>query len=176
MPAFPRWYKDLAQIRELLNELPQPILDRPSIEKIFGVSTRQAQNLMSRTFPGFGIGRSVVVDRQAVITKLNQIEASGVVEQATAAEVRRRQSLEETTDRAMRARARNTVLPPPPPPPPPEKPDGASLPPTARLSAPHTIEISFAQAEDLLSTMHSMITTFIKNSEGFEDLLRWKEE
>lgn len=175
MAAFPRWYKHLAQIRELLNELPQPILDRPSIEKIFGVSTRQAQNLMSKTFAGFGIGRSVVVDRQEVISKLNQIEATGVVEQARAAESRR-QAMKEENMRALREReARKKVLQAEPQPLQ-EDPMGYSLPPSARLVAPNTIEIKFAQAEDLLSTMHSMIKNFIENSEAFEDTLRWKEE
>lgn len=174
MAAFPRWYKNLAQIRELLTELPQPILDRPSIEMIFGVSTRQAQNLMSSIFSGFAIGRSVVVDRQEVISKLNQIEASGAVKRARVAETRR-QASKESTEQTMREReARQTVLPPPPPPP--QEQAEAFLPPTARLSAPHTIEIHFSQAEDLLSTMHSMIKKFIEDSEAFEDLLRWKEE
>lgn len=175
MAAFPRWYKDLAQIRELLTELPQPILDRPSIEKIFGVSTRQAQSLMSKTFAGFGIGRSVVVDRQAVISKLNQIEASGAVKQAQVAE-ERRQTLKDMTERSVKEREGRQKALPPPPAPMPESTTGPSLPATARLTAPNTLEIEFAQAEDLLSTMHTIIKTFIEDSEAFEDLLCWKEE
>ena len=37
MPAKPRWHADLNKIRTSITSLPSPFLDRPAIEKLFGV-------------------------------------------------------------------------------------------------------------------------------------------
>ena len=72
MPAKPRWHADLNNIRTSIAALPSPFLDRPAIEKLFGVKRRQANNLM-RGLGGYRIGRAAVVGREDLLLKLDQM-------------------------------------------------------------------------------------------------------
>ena len=44
MPARPRWHAKLDDIRQSLTDMDAPVIDRPTIEQLFGVGRRQANN------------------------------------------------------------------------------------------------------------------------------------
>ncbi len=139
MPPKPRWHADLKQIRSAALKLDAPFLDRQAVEKLFGLRARQANNLMKR-LGGYRIGLSVVVGREDLLARLDQL----ALPRDVASESRRKaRVLEELNGLRNHARPRRVT-------PPPARAAGASLPAGVRIAAPGEMTILFSSPEDLL--------------------------
>ena len=60
------------RIIEELRRLPVPVLDRATIEKLFGLKRRQAIGLPHR-FGGYQSGKTFLVDRQELVEQLEAL-------------------------------------------------------------------------------------------------------
>ena len=74
MPPQPQWLLRVPRILEEIRHFPAPVLDRASIEKLFGVKRWQAIQLLHR-FGGYQAGKTFLVDRQALVQQLEAIQA-----------------------------------------------------------------------------------------------------
>ena len=75
MPAQSSWILQLPRIRKLLEALDVPVIDRASVEKIFGVKRRRAIQLM-HAFGGYQAGRTFLVERSKVLRWLKSFDAN----------------------------------------------------------------------------------------------------
>jgi hypothetical protein len=146
MPLKPRWQARLKEIRAELNKLPAPFLDRPAIERLFGLRARQANYLMQKMGGGYRIGRATVLDRLELLSRLDRL--SGARESA-AASSRQARVVEALDQLRHKARPRRIDLPPPPV-------AGRALPDGARVSARGELTLSFASPEQLLGLVLSL--------------------
>jgi hypothetical protein len=70
MPDQPSWIERVPKILETLeSDAAPPFLDRPAVERLFGVRRRQAIQLLHR-FGGYQVGKTFLVPREAVIAFL----------------------------------------------------------------------------------------------------------
>jgi hypothetical protein len=84
LPNQPTWLQRVPDLlSRIQSEKAPPLLDRQSIEDLFGVRRRQAIALLHR-FDGYKVGRTFVVPREAVIDFLQNIVASGAIAEAAA--------------------------------------------------------------------------------------------
>jgi hypothetical protein len=139
MPSRPRWYADIDRIRDVVRALPSPFLDRPTIERLFSVRSRQANYLM-RSLGGYRVGQAAVVSRDDLLDWLDT--ASGA--ERVTAQVRRKSRVLEALD-ALRSEARPQRIAAPPA----LRPD-SPLPEGVCISASGELTIRFNSAEDLL--------------------------
>jgi len=146
MPLKPRWHARLKEIRAELNRLPAPFLDRPAVEKLFGLRRRQANYLMLKMGGGYRIGPAVVLDRQQLLTRLDGLAGMKESAAATGRQARVVEALDE-----LRRKARPRRIDPPPPPA-----AGSALPTGARLLGPGELTLSFASPEQLLGLILSL--------------------
>jgi hypothetical protein len=140
-----------------------PWLDRPAIERLFGLRARQANYLM-RTLPGRRLGGAVVVDRVALLAHLDTLaEPRGVAHAAVSSSVQRKASVLEAIDELRREPRPRRVLPPPPPP------AGANtaLPAGVRVSAPGELTLAFASPEELLGRILGLAQAAAADFAGF---------
>ena len=72
MPAKPQWLLRLPQIVEVLESMITPVLDRASVEQLFGVGRRRAIQLLHR-FGGYQAGTAFLIDRHDLIAQLKVI-------------------------------------------------------------------------------------------------------
>jgi hypothetical protein len=157
MPAKPRWHADLNKIRASIASLPSPFLDRLAIEQLFGVKTRQANNLM-RGLGGYRIGPAAVVGREDLLLKLDQMAGP----RGYAAQIERKSRVVEALD-ALRSEARPRRVSPPPP----HRPN-SPLPAGTRISAPGVLTISFTTPEDLLGRVMGLAQSAAADFTAFE--------
>jgi hypothetical protein len=75
MPAKPAWFAHLARVVEELNSLPQPWVDRLTLERLLSVGPRRAQQILQPCV-SLRLGANGLADRQVVIDHLGQL-ASG---------------------------------------------------------------------------------------------------
>jgi hypothetical protein len=156
MPAKPRWHAQLEPIRRTLASLPSPYLDRPAIEKLFGVKSRQANYLM-RSLGGYRIGQASVVSREELLGKLDALSGlRGYLSQAQ----RKTRVVEALDELRGTGRPRPIATPPP-------RPAGASLPDGARLTAPGQLTIAFATPEELLGCLMALAQSAAGDYAGF---------
>lgn len=82
MPRQSEWLLQLPAIRNELESLSVPVVDRAVFEKVFGVRRRRAVQLMHR-FGGFQSGKTFLIERTSLLRQLEALEASDpvVVEQ-----------------------------------------------------------------------------------------------
>ena len=146
MPSRPRWHARLKEIRAAILALQAPFLDRPAIEKLFGLRPRQANYLMQKMGGGYRIGRATVLDRLELLSRLDRL--SGARESAAASS--RQARVVEALDQ-LRHKARPRRIDPPPPPV-----AGSALPAGARLLGPGELALSFASPEQLLGVVLSL--------------------
>lgn len=142
MPHKPRWLADLTKIRTAVASLPAPFLDRPTVERLFGLRRRQANYLMAR-LAGYRVGPATVVSREALLTKLDELGG----ERATGAQALRKARVVEALDE-LRSQARPRRISAPPP-----RRLGSALPEGARISAPGELTLLFSTPEDLLGRL-----------------------
>src|SRR4051794_29857373 len=104
MPAKPRWWRHIAEIRSMLNDVRLPVIDRASMERLFGLERRQAIELMHR-FGGYQAGRTFLIGREQLIEGLDSIAADGQYQQEAA----RRERLVASLDGLRRTRETEAV-------------------------------------------------------------------
>lgn len=109
MPAQPSWFHRLDSILAELADCPA-LLDRRTVERLFGLGPRQAQRLMA-SFDGRRIGTSDVVDRDALTDRLLTTRVTDRFQW----ELRRRERVEDKIDEARKALAARRVTIPRPP-------------------------------------------------------------
>lgn len=146
MPPRPRWTARIPLIRQTIEALDAPLLDRSVIERTFLVGPRQANRLLL-SFGGQLLGRSAVVERQALLDGLEGLAA----DRGARREVQRKQRVLEALD-ALRLEAAPRRRPVAPRPAAPASSEPA-LPVGIRLSAPGELAIAFASPEDLLGAV-----------------------
>src|SRR3954464_2743435 len=104
MPSKPVWLLHIPEILQQLEVFDVPVVDRGSIERLFGLRRRQAIELMHR-FGGFQASKTFIIDRQQLIEKLRAI-ASGEDFQA---KTERKGRLVESIEQLRRNRAARQV-------------------------------------------------------------------
>src|SRR5687768_8223205 len=75
MPSKLSWILELPRIQEELEALNLPVVDRACSEKVFGLKRRRAIFLM-KEFGGYQAGRTLLVDRRALLQSLRKIARS----------------------------------------------------------------------------------------------------
>jgi len=103
MPAKPQWLLRLPQIIEALESIVAPVVDRDSVEQLFGISRRRAIQLLHR-FGGYQAGKTFLVERQGLLAQLEAIRDGQAFSQEAK---RRRRVLHELDEisRLQKARA-----------------------------------------------------------------------
>jgi hypothetical protein len=160
MPARPRWHAKLDDIRQSLTDMDVPVIDRPTIEQLFGVGRRQANNLI-RIHHGYQVGTSKVVARDKLLAGLERMGAHRGV--ATAETTRKSRLIEALEAIQRRPRPRRIVPPPPPP-----RQGSTSLPPGFTVSAPGELRLQFSTPEELLGRIQSLLEAAVKDFASFE--------
>lgn len=155
IPALPQWLQHLPEIVEQVRHLPVPVLDRASIERIFAVGPRRAQQLLGHLSKraaegGHGaalkVGAGLVLPRETALAVLEQLAADPQVPQTRAQAEELAATLAE---RHATLEARRLRIPTPKDI---RRRRAASLPSSLRL-APGRLEVDFVDLEDLLSQL-----------------------
>ena len=160
MPARPRWHAKLDDIRQSLTDMDVPVIDRPTIEQLFGVGRRQANNLI-RIHHGYQVGASKVVARDKLLAGLEKMGAHRGV---ATAETKRKSRLIEALEAVQRKPRPRRIVPPPPPP----RPSSSSLPPGFAITAPGELRLQFSTPEELLGRIQSLLEAAVKDFASFE--------
>jgi hypothetical protein len=163
MPAKPEWLLRLPDIRAELEHLDVPVVDRASIERIFGLRRRRAIELMHE-FGGYQAGRTFLLDRARLLEALQSLESG----EDYAAEKRRRERLGDVVEasrehlistrvripvRAAAARASLDQLAP------------------GVLLMPGMLSIEFRHPIELLEKLYGLAQAISHDFERFEELL-----
>src|SRR5260370_33252703 len=107
MPTKSQWLLRVPKIRDELSAVTVPVLDRSVFERVFGVRRRRAIQLM-HSFGGDQAGRTFLIDRNALLRKLDEIQRSDEFEM----ECRRKERLSaEVNGLRMSASARSVMIP-----------------------------------------------------------------
>jgi hypothetical protein len=169
MPQLPLWYRRVPEILRRIKapDMP-PVLDRSAIEELFGVRRRQAIRLLSAAH-GYQVGKTFIVDRQALIAYLESVEQSGAAPQARA---RKRRVALAITEVAQYAEAQRVQVR--------TSPDAlrrrpADLPAAIDLIAPGKLQISFQGAEDLLARIVELAAAATNDFPAFRKLCEGRE-
>jgi hypothetical protein len=164
MPKLPIWY---LRVPEILGELRSPdappFLDRSAVETLFRVSRRQAIRLLGCA-SGYQVGKTFLVDRQALIAFLEHLEDSGAAREARVRKRRVGMALNEVANHAAAQRVQVPVAP-----------DAlrrrpADLPAAIEIVAPGKLQISFQGAEDLLVHLVELASAAANDFPAFREL------
>ncbi len=164
MPAISEWLLRLPIIRAELEALEAPVVDRSTIERIFGLRRRRAIQLMHR-FGGYQAGRTFLLDRHELLCKLDQLIDSPDFRQ----EHRKKRQISGLLDDAPRCRAAHEIKIP--------VADGAydrmvsDLPAGITLRAGR-LSIEFAGVEDLLSKLYALARAAANDFDQFSRAVR----
>lgn len=145
MPAQASWYLRVPEIvAQLHTPTAPPFLDRPAIESLFRLRRRQAIRLMG-TCGGYQVGKTYLVDRDALLLFLDCLVRTGVVDAAAQRRRRVRDALCESANFAVAQSIRF-----------PTDPVGQNgrlgdLPAGIELIAPGKLQISYDGATNLLA-------------------------
>jgi|SRR5579862_4322124 len=148
MPAKPQWLLQIPEILALAEAFDVPVVDRATIERLFGLRRRQAIELLHR-FGGYKAGQTILVDRGQLIEHLRRLAGGEEFEW----ERRRKERLDKAVDELRRHRAAARVRIP-------VQSDVfsrqvADLPAGVALEAGH-LRIEFSGTEDLLSKLFEL--------------------
>lgn len=162
MPAKPRWWQHVTQIRAMREDAALPVIDRAGVERLFGLRRRQAIALMHR-WGGYQAGRMFLIGRQELIRELDAIAQDGEYHQETA----RREQLASALEAARRTRQTEAVRIP-------VTPDVFagrmdSLP-GGVLLEPGRLAVAFAGPEDLLRKLFALVQAVANDYAGFESV------
>jgi hypothetical protein len=100
MPDKPTWCGQLAEITQHLRDLPDPWVDRQTLQNLLGVGRRRAQQILAPCVRR-QIGANGVADREALVAHLNRLAAG----EASQYEHQRRRRLAEKIGRFQRERS-----------------------------------------------------------------------
>lgn len=158
MPAQPRWLLHLPEIIEELCALEAPVVDRETVEGLFGLRRRQAINLM-HSFGCYQIGKTALIERGALIDRLREVAAGERFRFEQRRHERVAGRLEALRRQRQAAAVAIRVEPPPPCDP--------SLPQGVRLEA-GSLSIEFASVEDLLAKLYGIAQAAAADFTRFE--------
>lgn len=148
MPARKTWLLRVAEIREEVNALAVPVLDRAIFERVFRVRRRRAIQLM-QYFGGWQTGQAFLVDRSELLRQLEPLEASAdyVLER------QRRERLFQVLENLRRQRRGSRVTLPVQP----ERRDEETVDLPAGVELKRgSLKVQFAGAEDLLGKLFQL--------------------
>ena len=156
MPRRPQWYLQVPHALAHLDDFPAPVLDRAALEALLGVGRRDAIRLMHR-LGGYQCGGAFLILKEDLRHALQAI-ARGDTWQS---EARRRENIAvRLSEMRQQWASRQVVIPVP----------REGLPDTIRL-APHSLEITFEDAPDLLGQLLRLTQAMSSDYESFERLL-----
>ena len=156
MPDQPTWLERVPEILQQLNAPgAPPFLDRPAIERLFGVRRRQAIELMGR-LAGYQVGRTFLVERGAVVGFLGRPSLRGAADQAVA---RKRRVLEHLEEARRDWAARNIRIPVAAGGEERELPEGVEL-------RPGQLIVRFEQPLELLAKLFALSRVLARDFEG----------
>jgi hypothetical protein len=167
MPATPAWHGRIPAIRDTLDQLEAPLLDRAAIETLFGLGRRQAIRLLA-TVGGHQAGKTFLVTREALLEYLDAL----AVRRPVATEIARRSRVRDAL-LALEAEARASVpstqqekalaMPVAAPP----QRGRESWPEGVSLGGPGELLIRFTNAEELLGRIFALTEDAATDFEGF---------
>jgi hypothetical protein len=162
MPAKPRWFSKIAEIRSLVeSDFPAPWLDRCAIQELFGVGKRSAHGLM-HWVGACRIGDAYALRREDLLEWLRALEQTPEVDHET----RRRRRVEDFVANLRAHRGAHRILIA-------ERSSSlaalADLPSTTILQRGE-LRIRFTHPEDLLRQLHALSQAIMHDFEGFSAL------
>ena len=164
MPKSPIWYSRLPEILSRLGAHgAPPLLDRAAVEQLFGVSRRQAIRILN-TAKGYQVGKTFIVETQALAMFLDGIEQSGAGRDVRARKQRIAATLNEVANYAeaqrVEIRPRSEALS-----------HKTSHPPSAfELIGPGKLQISYDNPEDLLARIVELASAAANDFPAFRRL------
>jgi hypothetical protein len=159
MPAQPQWLLRLPEIIDEISALDAPVVDRSVIERVFRVRRRRAIHLLG-WFGGYQVGRTYLVDREALLLQLRQA-ASG---ERFGYEKRRRDRLGERLERLRKDRqAARVVIPVAPP-------TAREIPglPAGVSFQPGRLVVEYRDVPELLGKLYGIAQAAAADFAGFE--------
>jgi hypothetical protein len=163
VPAKPSWFLQLPRILEELESIPAAVIDRESVESLFRVKRRRAQQLMA-AFGGFLAGRTFLVERRQLMDALDAWRGGEAFDR----EERRKARLAEQVEEARRSIAARKVRIPLAPKPRNELPEGVEL-------GNGQLRITFSSAEELLTRLFALSQAIAEDFPRFEAAVQSKE-
>jgi hypothetical protein len=162
------WIHRLDSAIQVLAALPCPTIDRAALQKLFGVSPRQALRILDR-LGAYTAGKSLLIDRTELLRKLRDLQGDASIE----FERRRRERVEATLDQSRRDLAARRVRIPAPV-------DvwsrqTADLPAGIRLG-PGKLEVSFQTTEELLGQLFELAQAVGNDLERFRSIVEAKPQ
>ena len=158
MPAKPAWILNVPNIIEQLRLLRTPVVDRIICERLFGVRRRRAIELMQH-FGGFRSGNTILLDREALISWLQQLAHGSEYENERC----RKRHLAEQFDELHRCRVQRCI----------------SLPVSAGVEQrtmddlpsgitlqPGQLIVTFSAAEELFAKLYELAKAALNNFDG----------
>lgn len=144
---------------EQIRHLPAPVVDRATVERLFGVRRRRANQIIAR-MGGYEVGRTALVERDRFLAGLEAIAAGEEFHY----EERRRARVHEKLDEARRiVRAQKVKIQASPSS---AKPSGPPLPPGVSLH-PGEIRIAFDSPETLLTRLFELSQSIAHDYDEF---------
>jgi hypothetical protein len=169
MPKLPGWYLSVpAILQQLRSPDAPPFLDRPAVEKLFSIRRRQAIRVLAAA-SGYQVGKTFVVERQAVVEFLEGMESSGVAPKARARKRRVAAALNEVANHAAAQRVQVHTAPDV------LRRQPGSLPSAIELVAPGKLQISYGGAEDLLAKIVELAAAAANDFPAFRNLYEGRE-
>lgn len=164
MPRKGEWLEQLPAVLDELRSFPAPVIDRATVEQLFGVRRREAIRLMHR-FGGFQAGKTFVITRQDLIRWTEEVLAADDCR----LELKRRQRLIDllaATRKELSARrvSIRTTRPE-------EDLSVTRLPAYIRLT-PGRLQIEFESSEQLLARLFELAQTVANDFDGFTEALK----
>jgi hypothetical protein len=145
MPAKAAWLLKIPEIMAMLEAFDVPVVDRATIERLFGLRRRQSIELLHR-LGGYQAGRTFLVDRHLLIENLRRLAAGEEFDR----ESRRKERLDGAIDKLRRHQTAARIRIPVPPDVFSRKMAGLS---TGVAIEPGHLHIAFSGAEDLLAKL-----------------------
>lgn len=153
MPRKAEWTNKLDEAIAQLRQLQVSTVDRAGVERLFGVSPRQALRILHGFSPDM-VGKNLAVDRVALIAHLEALQAGEPVQR----EQRRLRRVSDEIDQLRRgAQARKVPIPESQP----------SLQGQGTRLEPGRLEIRFTSGEDLLGKLLELARAVAEDPEQF---------
>ncbi len=169
MPAQPSWHLRVPQIQAALaSPASPPFFDRPAVEKLFGLRRRQAIRILTAC-GGYQVGKTFLVERQALLGYLDDCEKAGAVDRIRQRKQRISAALNEVAHAVAAQRTHIRI-----------DPDllrrrPADLPAAIELVAPGKIQISYHGATDLLAQIAELAAAASNDFPRFQKLFEGQD-
>ncbi|MGH9376840.1 MAG: hypothetical protein ACRD22_05980 [Terriglobia bacterium] len=163
MPSEPSWLGDIRIIAKKLEAPGPPLLDRPYIERLFGVRRRTAIRIMGKV-GGYKTGKTYHVWRDELRRRLDELANT---KPAKLARERKLRTLEDQERIDKEHAARLTELPGTSEV---EKHRAPDLPLTIRLAAPGELRITFSNLEDLVAQITQFAAAVLNDHETMREI------